>query len=178
MRNEEAPYIVTRKVVEEIHYNPKYGNDRVCECGHTYDRHFDSYEDMAAVGCKYCECYEFKEAIESDKIFLVRRHDYAVWCEDPTKPGCYHDYEPPGKETKNRHAAYDHWTFDNLLNQGFFVIDESQVPEYMEKHNFEIKFTSWQYRNDGHGGSKGGTKEEYLTYLQNVADFQKNHEDW
>lgn len=43
-------------------YNPKYGDDRVCECGHKYYRHFDSYEKMANVGCKYCECSNFVEA--------------------------------------------------------------------------------------------------------------------
>jgi hypothetical protein len=30
-----------------------------CKCGHQYHRHFDGYEDMASVGCKYCECYTF-----------------------------------------------------------------------------------------------------------------------
>jgi len=43
-------------------YNPKYGDDRVCECGHAYYRHFDSYEDMYPCGCKYCDCEEFIEA--------------------------------------------------------------------------------------------------------------------
>lgn len=32
-----------------------------CKCGHTYYRHFDSYENMEPVGCKYCPCYRFKE---------------------------------------------------------------------------------------------------------------------
>ena len=60
----ELPYI--KKRVSRIIrlYNPKYGDERVCECGHTYDRHFDGYEEPenAAVGCKYCSCYTFKEA--------------------------------------------------------------------------------------------------------------------
>jgi hypothetical protein len=42
-------------------YNPDYGDGRTCECGHPYYRHFDSYENMEACGCKYCGCYEFKE---------------------------------------------------------------------------------------------------------------------
>lgn len=41
-------------------YNPEYGDDRLCECGHTYYRHFDSQDGMAPVGCKYCCCDEFK----------------------------------------------------------------------------------------------------------------------
>lgn len=41
-------------------YNPDFGDNRLCECGHTYYRHFDTYEHMAPVGCKYCGCQEFK----------------------------------------------------------------------------------------------------------------------
>jgi hypothetical protein len=60
----ERPYIIKRIVTHERRYNPKYGDDRICECGHTYYRHFDSYEHMAAYGCKYCNCFEFKERKE------------------------------------------------------------------------------------------------------------------
>lgn len=42
-------------------YNPDYGDDRVCECGHAYYRHFDSYDNNAPVGCKYCSCFVFAE---------------------------------------------------------------------------------------------------------------------
>lgn len=31
----------------------------LCQCGHPYERHFDSYEKMSPVGCKYCECERF-----------------------------------------------------------------------------------------------------------------------
>ena len=42
-------------------YDPKFGDQRVCRCGHPYARHFDSYEDNAPVGCKYCDCSKFVE---------------------------------------------------------------------------------------------------------------------
>lgn len=42
-------------------YDKDFGNNRVCECGHPYYRHFDSYDNMAPVGCKYCSCRKFKE---------------------------------------------------------------------------------------------------------------------
>lgn len=60
----KTPYITKRRteVIVERLYNPEYGDDRICRCGHHYYRHFDSYEDNAAVGCKYCGCYDFKEA--------------------------------------------------------------------------------------------------------------------
>jgi hypothetical protein len=35
-------------------YDPKFGDNRLCLCGHPYYRHFDTYEEMAPVGCKYC----------------------------------------------------------------------------------------------------------------------------
>lgn len=43
-------------------YDPNYGDDRLCTCGHPYERHFDGMEDCAAVGCKYCDCVNFLEA--------------------------------------------------------------------------------------------------------------------
>lgn len=39
----------------------------MCVCGHTYYRHFDTWDDMEAVGCKYCGCKEFIEAEREDK---------------------------------------------------------------------------------------------------------------
>lgn len=42
-------------------YNPKYGDNRLCVCGHEYYRHFDSWEDMYPCGCKYCSCGHFRE---------------------------------------------------------------------------------------------------------------------
>lgn len=46
------------EVVEAvILYDSTYGDDILCECGHPYYRHFDSYEDMSPVGCKYCHGY-------------------------------------------------------------------------------------------------------------------------
>lgn len=35
-------------------YDEKFGDNKLCECGHPYYRHFDTYENMSAVGCKYC----------------------------------------------------------------------------------------------------------------------------
>ena len=58
----DGPYIEAVECYLVKKYNPLYGDDRVCECGHPYYRHFDPYEDNAAVGCKYCGCQDFKEA--------------------------------------------------------------------------------------------------------------------
>ena len=55
----------------KFEYNSKFGDNRECECGHTYYRHFDTYENMEACGCKYCGCYEFtlsKKEIREEKL--------------------------------------------------------------------------------------------------------------
>lgn len=61
----QEPYICVEVVTVKTtrHYNPDYGDDRVCQCGHAYYRHFDTYEEMYACGCKYCGCYEFVEGV-------------------------------------------------------------------------------------------------------------------
>jgi hypothetical protein len=56
-RKKEPPYL-DRVTVEKI-WNPDYDQNATCKCGHSYERHFDSYESMANVGCKYCECRVF-----------------------------------------------------------------------------------------------------------------------
>lgn len=40
-------------------WNPDYDQSAKCACGHIYSRHFDGYDDMRGVGCKYCECFTF-----------------------------------------------------------------------------------------------------------------------
>jgi hypothetical protein len=61
MKEMEPPYLLTKVVTWEKDYNPFYGDERICKCTHSYYRHFDSYEKMKPVGCKYCQCFKFKE---------------------------------------------------------------------------------------------------------------------
>jgi hypothetical protein len=56
------PYIEESVTTIIRKYNPEYGDDRICQCGHSYYRHFDSYDEMANIGCKYCYCRDFQEA--------------------------------------------------------------------------------------------------------------------
>jgi hypothetical protein len=68
---ETKPYIYEYKVDKTRKYNKDFGDDKECECGHPYYRHFDTYEDMEACGCKYCGCYNFKlskKEIREDKL--------------------------------------------------------------------------------------------------------------
>lgn len=45
-------------ISSEPEYDPSFGDNRKCQCGHTYYRHFDTYDNMSAVGCKYCSSWE------------------------------------------------------------------------------------------------------------------------
>ena len=70
-RNDNDPYIREYKVELTRKYNKNFGDDKECECGHSYYRHFDTYEDMEACGCKYCGCYTFtpsKKEIREEKL--------------------------------------------------------------------------------------------------------------
>lgn len=67
----KGPYIITFSVNIHHEYNPHFGDDRECRCGHSYYRHFDPYEGMEVCGCKYCGCQHFvlsKREIRDDKI--------------------------------------------------------------------------------------------------------------
>lgn len=61
----KEPYEFKKEVRLVRLYNPDYGDDRICDCEHAYYRHFDTYEGMKDVGCKYCDCRTFflKEAV-------------------------------------------------------------------------------------------------------------------
>ena len=59
-----------------------------------------------------------------------------------------------------------HFTFNNLTkNYDFFSIDENEISFYEDKNKEYHCFLSWQTRSDGHGGTKGGTFEEYQLQL-------------
>lgn len=60
---QDLPYIKKINIKTKLIYNPNYGDNRICKCGHTYYRHFDTYENMYPIGCKYCQCSEFEEDV-------------------------------------------------------------------------------------------------------------------
>ena len=71
----DSPYLIRYKTV--MIYNRDYGDNRICNCGHEYIRHFDPYENYDPVGCKYCECRKFTCEDEATpwKLFLDDERD-------------------------------------------------------------------------------------------------------
>lgn len=100
---EQQPYIEKVITVVERHYNPSYGNGRLCKCGHTYYRHFDTYEVMADVGCKYCGCGTFKE-------FTGNINEVVEWVK-VTMPEEYLDLQSIQKE----YNLNDSWFHEKCL---------------------------------------------------------------
>lgn len=67
-----------------VGYDPTFGDDKLCFCGHTYRRHFDTYDDMSPVGCKYCHGFEegvtYREALEPPHN--LNQKEWEQWWED------------------------------------------------------------------------------------------------
>jgi hypothetical protein len=58
----------------EQRYDPGKINFPFCECGHSYERHFDPYEhDDFDVHCKYCDCRNFRELkLRDDDVAKIK----------------------------------------------------------------------------------------------------------
>lgn len=102
--------------------------------------------------------------------YLVRPHDFHIFDIDEAN-NCYRSWSTRTVTYSDgtRPNAQNHFTFKNLTeNYGFFPISENELQMYEQKHDEYLKFSSWQSRSDGHGGSKGGTYEEYLALKHRI----------
>ena len=113
--------------------------------------------------------------MENKPKYLVRPDDFSIFDLDESN-GCYRGWsrKPITYGDGTRPNAQSHFTFENLTqNYGFFPIEENQIEIYEKKSDEYYDFLSWQHRSDGHGGSKGGTHEEYLAYRRRVNEYEK-----
>lgn len=84
-------------------YDPFHGDEIECLCGHSYYRHFDPYDKMSPIGCKYCisihdgehhgngQCTGFKEKPFVQSVVITpssKNEDYCVRRIDCTCPDC------------------------------------------------------------------------------------------
>ena len=89
----EGPGLFSAYLVKRIEsdkstfYDPSM-REVLCECGHAYYRHFDSYQGMSPVGCKYChgQCNGFVPIAAKAELFIVQRcYEPGEWA-DVTEP--------------------------------------------------------------------------------------------
>ena len=80
----EKPYLKIATVEINRKYNPKYGDDKQCQCGHFYYRHFDSYDKMEDVGCKYCGCCNFQRSLLLREVAIKEIGKRYYWNRNPT----------------------------------------------------------------------------------------------
>lgn len=59
-----SPPVVSEEDQIAEQYDSNYGDNKPCLCGHPYYRHFDTYDNMSAVGCKYCSPWNDKHVEE------------------------------------------------------------------------------------------------------------------
>ena len=57
-KTKEHPYLKEVITKVELSYNPNYGDNRLCKCGHEYYKHFIDYEPCV---CEDCGCNFFEE---------------------------------------------------------------------------------------------------------------------
>ena len=115
--------------------------------------------------------------MEEKPKYLVRPDDYFIFEVDETN-GCYRSKSSNLTYSDGTKVpAQKHFTYENLtLNYGFFPIDEDELDVYQKKEEMHINFEIWQSRSDGHGGSKGGTWEEFREKVLKIAPERKNKE--
>lgn len=52
----------------------------------------------------------------------------------------------------------------------FMSIQSEEIEDYLNQQRILSDYINWSSRSDGHGGSKGGTLEEYLK-TKNITNF-------
>ena len=109
----------------------------------------------------FLETFEVKQELPK---YLVRPDDYQIF---ELKENQKYQIKDGADHV---HHQYEH---DVLISHDFFPCTDSELEEMKEKHDFHYGFISWQSRNDGHGGLKGGTVEDYKEYLKRVEEYNK-----
>ena len=85
--------------------------------------------------------------------YLARPTDGAILIQNVN--GTYSFMDSPMHVSYEYHKAY-------LLHLNFEEVTEDDFPRLKIKGEQYFRFLSWTHRNDGHGGCKGGTWEEFL----------------
>lgn len=110
--------------------------------------------------------------------YLVRQRDFHIFEIDESND-CYRSYSTKNvrRADGTRINAQSHFTFENLTtNYDFFPIKENEIEKYEKKNKQYHEYLKWACRSDGHGGSKGGTMEEFLKRFPLMVSSEKVEE--
>jgi hypothetical protein len=161
----QSPYLIEvhEDIIVRRKYNPEYGDDRICQCGHPYYRHFDSYDDNNPVGCKYCECDNFVEEKKMDSSVKM-----VVACSDDIERTFKKLIEEDGSTTtldvKNDLRARGYWvkqsevstvldaivstddsyTYDIDRNHRIYSKNSAPLPSFIGKPKAVQKQGTWK----------------------------------
>lgn len=101
--------------------------------------------------------------------YLARPSDGSIWSlNDDGETYSSKDF----KDKFPDNITHKH-SLKSLINSGFYEVSENQFPELEKIGNEYYEFIIWQSRSDGHGGSKGGTKEEFIEHKKRVSEWEK-----
>jgi hypothetical protein len=102
--------------------------------------------------------------------YLARPDDGEVW--SLNEDGSTYS----SKRFKDEHPdnITHEYAYETLLACAFYEVTGEDFPALEEKGKDFYEFLSWQGRSDGHGGSKGGTREEFLEYKKKGSNGQNN----
>lgn len=90
--------------------------------------------------------------------YLVRPNDFMIFEIDKSN-GCYRTIH---RSKIKKHQAQSHFTYENLVNNyNFLPIKRTELKNYKLLRDYYYDYRTWETRSDGHGGTKGGTIEEW-----------------
>lgn len=100
--------------------------------------------------------------------YLVCPNNYNIFTLNPENNEYYSELIGANR---NQLQSY---SYDTLVNiHHFYPAKECELEMYKKKSDEYYEFVNWQSRNDGHGGSKGGTYEQFLRHKKDVKKYNK-----
>lgn len=100
--------------------------------------------------------------------YLVCPNNYKIFTLNPENNEYYSELIGANR---NQLQSY---SYDTLVNiHHFYPAKECELEMYKKKSDEYYEFVNWQSRHDGHGGSKGGTYEQFLRHKKDVKKYNK-----
>lgn len=131
----------------------------------------ENFEGCSVQPFQLNKLYDIAEP-NKDKFFRPQQVDFKDKPDYLVRPS---DYQTFKKQVNGKYRILhtdipeqrgNEYDYQTLKSHGFFPCLEEELEEVERKSKFMMEYTQWASRPDGHGGSKGGTMEEYREYLK------------